>query len=333
MIVAERSMIVTDKSIIVTERSMIVTDKSMIVTERSMIVPELSNMSSSIDTAWGLVSGKASRFIVGSVYLKLNYKNAVTDLISMLDAAKKLAVQLKAKGVIALGDFNARHQYWGDQVDNAYGKALINQLNFQDFTIVNSKEPTFLSANGQSNIDFMIVSNSVEDLLSDLVTDSGVELFSGAPIRGHLPIETTLRIDCSTSPPPAKLKIDISSIDWDKWTDHVETTLESGKLKFNNSTADEQWQLIDSAIHGATTKYATYKKSSIHSKPFWTDKLTKASQVLRDAKKLYSKRNTISNKAALDSAKEQFDTMRKDECQKFILEKTSNLNVAQSQKF
>ena len=47
---------------------------------------QLSKLSSNIDTAWGLVSGKGFRYIVGSVYLKLNYKGAINDLIKMLQA-------------------------------------------------------------------------------------------------------------------------------------------------------------------------------------------------------------------------------------------------------
>ena len=66
---------------------------------------------------------------------------------------------------------------------------------------------------------------------------------------------------------------------------------------------------------------ATMKISSIHSKPFWTPKLTEAANKLRDAKKVYNNRNTITNKEAYDSAKENFDSMRKSECERFILGK------------
>ena len=35
-------------------------------------IPEISNISKNIDTCWGLVCGKGSRYIVGSVYLRDN---------------------------------------------------------------------------------------------------------------------------------------------------------------------------------------------------------------------------------------------------------------------
>ena len=58
---------------------------------------DISNISKNIDTAWGLVSGGGIRYIVGSVYIKLNYKNAIPDLIKMLHTARKLSVKFKAK--------------------------------------------------------------------------------------------------------------------------------------------------------------------------------------------------------------------------------------------
>ena len=295
---------------------------------------EISKLSKNIDSAWSIVTGKAFRFIVGSVYLKLNYKDAVKDLLSMLDSAKKLSVQLKAKGVIVLGDYNARHQMWGDTTENSYGKQLATELKFQDYTIISSAEPTFLSDNGNSLIDFMITSTATEHLFTDMKTDVYAELFSGAPIRGHVPILSSFKTVCDeSSPAPPKLKIDISSINWVKWSNFIEDTLTAKSEEFLNSDAASKWDIINTAIHDATSKFASHKKSTIHSKPYWTDKLSQMSKALRDAKRVYMKRNTLSNKAALDHAKELFDETRKKECQKFILTKTRNLNASQCTKF
>ena len=90
---------------------------------------------------------------------------------------------------------------------------------------------------------------------------------------------------------------------------------------------------LDQCINTATKESCKTKISSIHSKPFWTKALTISSTNLRKAKKAYSKRNTLSNEETMDAAKEEFDTLRKAECQSFILMKTKNLNVAQSKEF
>lgn len=296
-------------------------------------LPQLSRLSSNIDTAWGLVCGKSFRYIIGSVYLKLNYKNAVNDLMKMLNEAKCIASKMKAKGVITLGDFNARNRLW-DVQENTYGKQLVEQLDFKEYSILNSDAASFVSSNGSSNIDFLIVSNHIEHLFCNITTDPEVELYSGAPIRGHLPIMTKLDIQNSgqDSPPP-KTVIDMDTINWNAWTEQIERTLGNQMTHISSLSPHDQWSVIDSTIHNATITFTQKKRVSIHSKPYWTDKLTIAAKELRCAKKNYMKRNTISNKNVLDEAKERFDTMRKNECQKFILEKTKNLNSLQAQKF
>ena len=120
----------------------------------------------------------------------------MSDLLGMLEKAKTLSSQLNAKGVITFGDFNARHQMWGDTTDNSYSKQLVNNLSFQDYTIMSSTEPTFLSDNGNSLIDFVKTSTGSDHLLTDIKTDAEVELYSGAPIRGHVPILTEYRANC-----------------------------------------------------------------------------------------------------------------------------------------
>ena len=293
---------------------------------------DISNISKNIDTAWGLVSGGGIRYIVGSVYIKLNYKNAIPDLIKMLHTARKLSVKFKAKGIFALGDFNSRHQLWGDKLANDYGKQLINLLNFQEFSILSSSSPSFLSVNGSSHIDFVISCTELEHLFNFVHTDPEAELFSGAPIRGHVPIHTSL-----SSPNPStttsKRKIDISNINWLNWSTSIEEVLLIEKTDLHQYSVHDLWSKIDNTIYDATKKFAKFKTSTVHSKPYWTQELTDASNALREALKAYSKRNTPTNKAVLDTAKELFDNVRKSECQKFVLEKTKKLNVSQSTKF
>ena len=148
--------------------------------------------------------------------LKLNHKEAVNELIEILESAKKQASQLKAKGIIVFGDYNARNRLWGNQIDNQYGGESADKLDFREYSIISSEDPTFLSSNGNSNIDFLICSNNSEPMFSNLLTDPVVELFSGAPNRGHVPICTSMKINCSgTQNQPPKLRIDLDRMDWE----------------------------------------------------------------------------------------------------------------------
>ena len=297
-------------------------------------LPQVSKVSRNLDTAWGHVCGKGFKYVVGSVYLKLTHKEAVNELIKILESAKKQASQLKAKGIIVFGDYKARNGLWGNQIDNQYSEELANKLDFQEYSIISSEVPTFLSSNGNSNIDFLIRSNNLEPLFSILLTDPVVELLSGAPNSGHVPISTSMKITSSgTQNQPPKLRIDLDRMDWEGWSEFIESSLENDSFDFYNSSTQDQWKIIDRTINEATLKFSKCKKLSTHCKPYWTKEPTESSKALSIAKKSYLKRNTFSNKAIMDLAKEKFDSMRISQCQKFILYRTRNLNVAQCKQF
>ena len=150
----------------------------------------LSKQSKNIDSCWGLVVAHNRRYIFGNVYVKLDYKPAITEVLNMLKAAEQLQGKLKAAGIILTGDFNARHISWGDRLTNDYGKNLVASIDNSQYSICTSKSPTFLCANGSSHIDLSIISNSLVDSVDSCRTDDAVELFSGAPIRGHVPLIT-----------------------------------------------------------------------------------------------------------------------------------------------
>ena len=220
-------------------------------------LPQVSKVSRNLDTAWGLVCGKGFRYVVGSVYLKLNHKEAVNELIKILESAKKQASQLKAKRIIVFGGYNARNRLWGIQIDNQYGEELADKLDFREYSIISSEDPTLLSSNVSSNIDFLICFNKLEPMFSNLLTDPVVELFSGAPNRGNVPISTTMKINCSgTQNQPPKLRIDLDRMDWEGWSEFIESSLEIDSIVFYNSSTQDQWKFIDRTINEATLKFS-----------------------------------------------------------------------------
>ena len=75
------------------------------------------------------------------------------------------------------------------------------------------------------------------------------------------------------------------------------------------------------------------KKSTYHSKPYWTPELTALCNEMRKARKAYITRNTDVRKQAMLETKSIFDEERKKACDDFILEKTKSLNTANSLKF
>ena len=88
-------------------------------------------------------------------------------------------------GVLFLGAWNTTHRLWGDSICNPNGYLLLESLSAED-NILNKGEKTFLSSNGSSVIDLCIVSGRIATQVRfELTTDPNVELFTGAPQRGH----------------------------------------------------------------------------------------------------------------------------------------------------
>lgn len=295
---------------------------------------EISKLSKHIDSSWGLVIIRNQRFIIGSIYAKLNYKPAIREVMKMLKAAEKRKMELKACGVILSGDFNARHLSWGDTLNNEYGKQLVESLDHTLYSISISKSPTYLCTNGGSYIDFSIISNNIADMVNSCKTDDSVELFSGAPTRGHVPLLTELQTRTQSQPKQCSEKLDVSKINWESWTQSIESEIEENQ---EHIEAEENpyalWTKLNGIITKATDNHGANKKCSQYSKPYWTSSLSNLSKKLQMARKSYIKRNTDSNLRKFNEVKEEFDTERKTACQDFLINKAKQLNSAQAQQF
>ena len=129
-----------------------------------------------------------------------------------------------------MGDFNARHLSWGDKVINYYGRGLAESLDSTRYSICTSQSPTFLCSNGSSFIDLAIISNNLVESVTSCVTDEGVELFSGAPTRGHVPLLMELKVNCENVSSPVVEKLDLTKMKWEEWTKHIENSIEEDRL-------------------------------------------------------------------------------------------------------
>ena len=294
----------------------------------------ISKLSRNLDSCWGLVVMSKKRYIIGSIYVKLNHKPAITEVLRMLKAAEQKQIEHKAAGIILTGDFNARHLCWGDKLNNYYGSTLAEALDNTKYLICTSSTPTFLCANGSSYIDLNIISNNLAESVDICRTDEGVELYSGAPKRGHVPLITEISLSSEQSSQQSIEKLDISKMQWGEWTEHIEAKIEEHRQFYDSEDSPYRaWNHLNQIITKATDTYCKTKKSSNHSKPYWTESLTTLSQNLRAARKNYIKRNTESNLNKLNEAKENFDEERKIACQNFIIDTAKQLNAAQAQKF
>ena len=181
---------------------------------------EISQNFNSLDSCWGLTVINGTRYILGNVYVNLEAISGISHILSMLDRAQRLSSKLKAKGVILIGDMNARHQSWGDSTSNEYGKKLFEDLDNSQFTIMTANTPSFLCVNGSSFIDLVIISNSIASLVNKIETDTNIELFSGAPLRGHVPVIDHLKSNSNETSPNIK-KLSIKDVNWNDWSNDI----------------------------------------------------------------------------------------------------------------
>ena len=294
----------------------------------------ISQLSRNLDSCWGLVVISKKRYIIGNVYVKLNHKPAITEVIRMLSAAEQKLTEHKAAGIILTGDFNSRHLSWGDKLNNYYGNNLAEALDATKYSVCTSNTPTFLCANGNSHIDLNLISNNLAECVNSCKTDEEVELFSGSPTRGHVPLITELVVSSEHTPHPVTEKLDISKMQWSDWTKHIEDKAEEESDFFESEVNPYiMWNKLNQIITQATDTYCETKRSSRHSKPYWSESLSTLSKNLRVARKNYIKRNTDTNLQKLNEAKSTFDEERKIACQNFLINTAKKLNSAQAQRF
>ena len=295
----------------------------------------ISPQSTQFDYIWALVSIYGKRYIIGTAYVKSDNPQLINCMMDMVyNACERDAKRHKAVGVILMGDFNGRHCSWGDREDNKNGVELINRCDPSNLTIHPPGSPSFLCINGNSTIDLIITSDNISDALSSTHTDNAAVLFSGAPIRGHVPVHTKLTVRDAVNRTIVTEKVNLDKMNWEKWTYELEAELNPDNINLSEVTDPVQyWSIVKQAIADVTDRNAPKKKTCRYSKPFWTEELSNLAKQYRAAQKAWNRRNTDVNRSTMDAIKEEFDSKRKDQCRQFIMKSTKDLNTSQTREF
>ena len=222
--------------------------------------------------------------------------------IDSLGILKSYCISNALDGGIFIGDCNARNVAWGDNTDNLHG-TLFEGYIATDFAILNGPEPTFLVKNGSSVIDLIICCGSICDIPHRSSVDKDVELFSGAPNRGNIPV--TVGFESVSEAITTKSKQWIGKADWDNWS----LFLEQNSYIVPSNQADELWIFTKWLIAQASQYFIPSKTVSKHSKPIWNTKLEDASKSLREARKKFKRSSNYSNGEDLKEKRELFKNL------------------------
>ena len=175
-------------------------------------------------------------------------------------------------GVLFLGDCNAKHCFWADSICNPNVYLLLESISAED-NILNNGEATFLSSKSSSVIDLCIVSGRIATQVEfELTTDPNIEHFTGAPQRGHIPL--IVKCNLSRTTEEEHTKPWLQKADWEAWQNVIEESSHASIEAVQCPSAIDQWGSVFVDITEATRLAIPYKRSSRHSKRFWSEDLS-----------------------------------------------------------
>ena len=306
-----------------------------IIADKNLSPEHLDNIEDdSVDAVWCQLKLRNKRVIVGSVYTKPSYStDGLKRLLEHIKEVQLYGVAHKFNSLIVYGDFNARNADWGDHTTNKRGEIMVDFMEKENMTVCSPFNQTFSCTNGGSVIDLVLASGPIINQFGHQWIEKEVELFTGAPARGHYPVLQQVLEPTTNSNIKTKCS-DWKNADWSSWSEEVEDG-----IKLLNSCQDkekngiETWSTFLGILQESTRKHIPNKTVSVHSKPFWTKILTEQLRTFLEARKNYSKRSTPGNKVFVDEEKEKFKFELTKAKNEWIRSRTETLNIKDSSLF
>ena len=196
-------------------------DRGVSLSIKTSLYPQrISELEDTItDTIWATFNCNSKTMLVGNVYINPNTTsaNSLKASLKNVDRARTYCHKFKIKDITILGDFNSRNTKWGDSTCNNRGKLLDEYIMNNNFICASPNAQTFLCSNGGSTIDLAILSASVANLYNTSSADNEVELFSGAPLRGHIPVIHQFKLPGTSNMESQEMIYkDFKNTDWDR---------------------------------------------------------------------------------------------------------------------
>ena len=231
------------------------------------------------DSIWNLTVVAGVKIVIGTVYLKPNETALMEKFIKQREKVANFYHQHNLDGVLFLGHCNVRHCSWGDNICKPNGYLLLESLSAED-NILNNGEATSLSSNGSSVIDLCIVSGQITTQVDfELTTDPNIEQFTEAPQRGHIPL--TVKCNLNRTTEEGNTKPWLQKADWEACQNVLEESSHASVEAVQCPNAIDQRGSVLFDITEATRLAILFKRSSRHSKRFWSEDLSQKSAELR----------------------------------------------------
>ena len=201
-------------------------------------------------------------------------------------------------------DIIARNFLCGDTRCNRRGELLEQLVGKPEVNVLNDAENTFYAAYGASIIDLLILTDSITSWIFSLYTDTEIELFTGYPNRGQIPVHVNFEIPTRSN--NRETKVHLENEDWDRWREALEEETsewtDPANPIYNNP--DETWLTVSNLLEEVNQQCIPTKICSVYSKSLWNTHLTNLSNSLRQLQKRFKRTSTPGNLAALNDARE-----------------------------
>ena len=326
----------TDSLIIQNDISCNTSLKGVALIVKKALLPEKVDIEnpSDFDAIWSQIRVGQKRILVGSIYISPSASNeAFENLLKHLKSAVSFKEANKFNSILVYGDFNARSLEWGDHHTNAWGRQLCDFIDKESLTLCSPFDLTFSCNEGGSVIDLLLADGPIVRDIGQHWVEKDCELFTGAPARGHYPVLHSL----SNAVPHQGVKLkchDWNKADWENWNCEVEAKLWGLELVPGlMQDGHKLWEEYLNIIQEANNNYIPLKTVSIHSKPFWTEKLSESLKQFLTAKGNYQKRSTPHNKEKMREAKDAFSQELITEKNNWVKRRVENVNVNDSTQF
>ena len=166
--------------------------------------------------------------------------------------------------------------------------------------------------------------------------DSEVELFTGAPIRGHHPVihYFTDKFISTKYDYGKRVYFDLENTIWVDWQKELEHNLNHIAHTLEEWTdAKDLWHKFYEILTETNNKMIPTKTITQHSKPYWSDRLTELSKNVQTARKATQSRYTPVNIEKLSKAKTEFQETLIKEKNEWVRRKVEGLNVSDTNTF
>ena len=159
-----------------------------------------------MEAVWAISRIDSQSVLLGSMYSPPSIRS-LKSVLQMINKAWCYCKDNNIDGMLCMGDFNARSPSWGDHSQNLKGRELLHFIqDHNDLFLHSPGTQTFVSKNpsGYSVIDLAISAGTIANKLYNSHVNEAIELFTGAPARGHFPVIhslTTCKLKVTESTP------------------------------------------------------------------------------------------------------------------------------------